>query len=768
MTAPAPASVLPGEAVVKRTERPHPLTPLIRGWLVLVALAANFLRELFPGGGDRFQARDPSWLLILITAIVVVAALAGLVTWYFTRFVIDDEELRIETGALSRTSRRIPFERLQSVDIIQPLAARVFGLVELRLEVGAGDSAVKLRYLQRRRAVQLRDYLLTRAQGQAMSLAGAGSSAVTSAFTDASAEDELLVRVPPQRLVVGFLLSSEWLTTFALTALGLLVASWFDVIAYALPVLIPLAISTATLVSRRVISMFHFTLAQSPRGLRVTRGLTNLTSQTVPVARIQGVKVSQSLLWRLVGLYRLDVDVLGFGASDSENNESSATTVLLPTATAADLKLALARVLPGLDLDVDRRPSPPRTRWARPFDFWTLRYGWNHQALITEHGLLTHETNIVPHAKTQSVRIEQGPWQRRLGLASVHVDTTKGPVTAVARHLDSADARELALSQLDRARDARAMPSKPQTPVPVGGPEEGILAEFRIDRRALIGSGGETEVFALDPYRVLRVYRAGHESPAATAVPLRQLYGFWSGVDIGVQLPLTYDIGERSGRLYTVDRRFVGQNFATWLSTAPTDARRTALVTYVQAANRLAQLPSPVPGFARLVGVGAPQTYDSLAALLWAMVSGPVSRSRNRLAADGVRVDEVLTRLFAEVGARTVTPALVHGDLCPENAYVSLGPDGQPWVSGIGDFSPHTHHGDPLMDVALGVAWIEMGRYPDARADGAWLTGLAVDRFGPDLAHWIGVYRRFYGLYFSDTFAVEPSTYAWCRTQLGG
>ena len=388
---------------------------------------------------------------------MVIAALAGLVTWYFTRFVIDDDELRIETGALSRTSKRIPFERLQSVDIIQPLAARVFGLVELRLEVGAGDSTVKLRYLKRSRATQLREYLLTRAHGQRVSLANASSSALPSAFTDASADDEVLVRVPPQRLVVGFLLSSEWLTTFAFAVAGLVVAFWFDVLAYALPVLIPLAISTATLVSRRVISMFHFTLAQSPRGLRVTRGLTNLTSQSVPLTRIQGVKVAQSLLWRPVGLYRLDADILGFGSSDSENNESSATTVLLPTPTAAELQLALARVLPGFDLDIDRRPSPRRTRWARPFDFWTLRYGWNDQALITEHGLLAHVTDIVPHAKTQSVRIEQGPWQRRLRLASVHVDTTKGPVTAIARHIDAADARELALSQLDRARTARRL-----------------------------------------------------------------------------------------------------------------------------------------------------------------------------------------------------------------------------------------------------------------------------------------------------------------------
>ena len=84
---------------------------------------------------------------------MVLAAVAGFVAWYFTRFVIDDEELRIETGAIFKKSTKIPFERLQSVDIIQPLAARMFGLAELRLD--AGNSTTKLRYLTPRQGVQV-------------------------------------------------------------------------------------------------------------------------------------------------------------------------------------------------------------------------------------------------------------------------------------------------------------------------------------------------------------------------------------------------------------------------------------------------------------------------------------------------------------------------------------------------------------------------------------------------------------------------------------
>ena len=161
---------------------------------------------------------------------------------------------------------------------------------------------------------------------------------------------------------------------------------------------------------------------------------------------------------------------------------------------------------------------------------------------------MTHQRNIVPHAKTQSVRIEQGPLQRRLGLADVHVDTPKGPVNAVAHQLDAAVARDLTMTQLDRARAARAADQQ-HRPVPKVADdhraEAEILASFGTSRDRLLGGGGETEVFALDEERVLRLYRASHEaSPDHTVAHLKHLYAGWSGVEVGIEVPA--DLGGRT------------------------------------------------------------------------------------------------------------------------------------------------------------------------------------------------------------------------------
>ena len=104
---------------------------------MFVAIAIGYGRELITSSSEnQFDSGGLTWILPLLGIVVVLAAVAGFVAWYFTRFVIDDEELRIETGAIFKKSTKIPFERLQSVDIIQPLAARMFGLAELRLDAG--------------------------------------------------------------------------------------------------------------------------------------------------------------------------------------------------------------------------------------------------------------------------------------------------------------------------------------------------------------------------------------------------------------------------------------------------------------------------------------------------------------------------------------------------------------------------------------------------------------------------------------------------------
>ncbi|MDN5724669.1 MAG: PH domain-containing protein [Propionibacteriales bacterium] len=461
-------------AGVSREQRPHPLTPLIRGWIVLLAAVFYIGKEFIPNGSRRGGELPPlQWILGAVGVVALLVGLGSFITWWFTKYVIDAQELRIETGMLNKRSRKIAFDRVQSVDLIQPLGARLFQLAELRIEVG-GAEAVKIRYLKRKDATRLRDYLLARAHGQQAEVESVSDADV---LADRSSTDHVIATISPVQLVTGFLLSAEFLISAFFLVTAVIITSALGVILFALAGLLPAAIGLFSLISRRLITQFNFSLADTGRGLRITRGLTNLTSQSLPIDRIQGLRISQDALWRLKDWYRVEVDVLGYADQNQGQNNSDASSLLLPVATRAQLNATLAYCLNGADHEgIEMHAMPKQARWLRWWNSWTIRYGVNDRLAVNEIGWLFKRTEIIPHAKTQSVRIERGPLQRRLGVATVHIDTTKGPVNWSAPHLSNDVARDFAFGQLDRARAARAAIDSrrgvrfPDDPRPRGNP----------------------------------------------------------------------------------------------------------------------------------------------------------------------------------------------------------------------------------------------------------------------------------------------------------
>jgi putative membrane protein len=116
----------------------------------------------------------------------------------------------------------------------------------------------------------------------------------------------------------------------------------------------------------------------------------------------------------------------------------------------------MQRILHDVDpLAVELNPAPHAARRRAPLQHGNLGVAATDSLLVTSRGWVVPKVDVVPHARTQSVRVTQGPWQRLLGLASVHVDSTPGPIRITALHRSAAEAREIADAQADRARRAR-------------------------------------------------------------------------------------------------------------------------------------------------------------------------------------------------------------------------------------------------------------------------------------------------------------------------
>lgn len=439
----APASEPP-------TNRTHPLTGVVQGAI----FAALGFFGLVGSGLSNGGFGDLPLLLAIPAALVgslLVGCAAGYWIWWSTTYVIDTTEVRIDKGVLWRSSRRIAFERIQAVDVAEPLLARLFGLAELRIDAAGGKgSRTALKFLPLATCQALRQILLERVHG------------VDAEPDEFVGDDAVIVVVPPQRLLLAVILTLDFLGTVLATVVvvvaAVVTAGFLD--AYSIAVLgavLPLGSALVTMVGRRVLADWDFRLTRTSTGLRIERGLLSRVSQTIGFDRIQGVALKEPYLWRRLGWVRLEVDVAGQASSAGKSENGTDTTpTLAPIVDRAMARSILAEVVPGAVPDGQAPIAVPGRAW--PFAPVGWRYRWvgaDAVAFIDRSGWLHRTTDVVPHARTQSVAIRQGPLQRRLGVATLEVHTPDGPVDAKGRHLDASDARTVAFAQLERARRAR-------------------------------------------------------------------------------------------------------------------------------------------------------------------------------------------------------------------------------------------------------------------------------------------------------------------------
>ncbi|MFF1305143.1 PH domain-containing protein [Streptomyces sp. NPDC058307] len=430
------------DAVAEKPEREpvaerrlHPITPLRRAWAPVAVVIGWAVHD--PDQAQRQLTRlTTTALLIALAVIIPAAALYGFLTWWFTHFAVTDSELRIRTGLLFRRTAHIRLERIQAIDVTQPLLARVAGVAKLRLDVVGTDKKDELAFLGEREARDLRAELLARAAG----------FAPETAHEVGEAPARELMRTPPRDLALSLVLTgATWGTLVATlvvpSLLWMATHSLWTVLATAVPLLGAAGASSVG----RFVTEYDWTVGESPDGLRIDHGLLDRTHETVPPGRVQTVRIVEPLLWRRRGWVRVELDVAG-----------SSNSVLVPVAPREVAEAVVARVLPGVTVPPLQALSRPPRRARRCVPLWWRGHGLTvtDAVFASRQGLLRRRLSLVPHAKVQSVRLTQGPWERLWRVADVQVDTGANK-TVTARLRDAQEAAELLGAQAERSRTGR-------------------------------------------------------------------------------------------------------------------------------------------------------------------------------------------------------------------------------------------------------------------------------------------------------------------------
>lgn len=503
----APDEPATGDGEPRRT---HPLSFAVKASHALPQLAVplGFVGYSVAGSGESdFAVR----LALGALAVIGAMLLTSFLQWRRFTYRVGENDIRVESGVLSRAARSVPFERIQDVSLEQKLLPRLLGLVQVRFETGAGGKdELSLTWLSLAEGEALRELVRERREE--------GKAPIPPTVdTQPQGDAELLFHMAPQRLL-SFGLFEFSLAVFAVlgglaqyaeTFLNIEVwdpdiyFDWFagpghwllelGLLAQVIGVIAGLAslvlIGLVTGVVRTVLRDWDFRLEKTAKGFRRRRGLLTRTDVVMPAHRVQALEIGTGIIrkrWGWSGLKFVSLaqdagsssHVVAPFAQDDELAPIMHAAGFHPAAAGLDWHrrtrayrnasmlidggtlALLSAVLLLLSLGIEVEGLADRWFMAlipagfglalavRQYFLWRIdRNALDERQIYRHHGWLSPGTRIASRVKLQSAEIRQGPLGRRLGYASLHLGLAGGSFAINGIPLERA--RELRRAVID-------------------------------------------------------------------------------------------------------------------------------------------------------------------------------------------------------------------------------------------------------------------------------------------------------------------------------
>jgi putative membrane protein len=454
----------------------HPAAMIVGGIRTLRRWVSGLV---FPGivllVSQGFNLWTVTLFLLGLLVVAALAALWGFLSWRATTYAVTGNSFRLRQGVFQKNERTIPLEHVQSVDTVQGIIQRAFGVYEVRVETaggGASEPDASLAALDRDAAQTLRreiegserqwseetagPTILRRLSTRELLVAGATSGQIGVAFSV---------------LAIGFqFLDNFFPEDFVRRLVETLAPNWLMVVLILLPTGLLLAWLLA--IAGTVLAYTGFTLSRQGDYLYIKRGLLERREATIPLSRIQAVRVSEGLLRQPFGLASLRVESAGYG---EDSGVSTTLFPLLPRDEVEDLLRGAAPDFAGAPA-VESLPRRALPRYVfRATILYTIiafaaalvsslvfqsalgllglllippaaAYGWlcyrdagwalEEDRLVVRHRSLGRKTAVAPRDHLQSRGMVSSPFQRRVRLATFLAEVASGSGGSVLRVKD--------------------------------------------------------------------------------------------------------------------------------------------------------------------------------------------------------------------------------------------------------------------------------------------------------------------------------------------
>lgn len=457
---------------------------------LIIFLANGFNVTYNPRDGGFWSTLIPLGIFILI---ILVRLINGILKWWTYVYWFEDNELRAEYGLIVKKKRYIPFDRIQSLNYKEGIFHRLFGLVQVMVETAGStngkpeviltaitkDAANRIERVTRKRKeekqenemigkdivpeemtsssarvihkMNTKDLILLATTSSSMGVVIAGIAAVLSQFAE--------------------FIPFEWL----FEEFSSFIKFGFVIVAFAVFVTFLVTWFVAVIIT--FINYYNFTVIEENERLTITRGLLEKKKVTIPLNRIQAIKIVENPLRQAFGFAAVVVE----SASGGYRGEEKKIT-LLPLIKKRNLYNPLQELFTEFEWQqsITRPPKKAKPFFYRIDFIWLLpviglsSYFWFPYGLLSLlivvpviciglwqfkttgfaisgnqltlcYRIFSRVTFIVEKKRIQALECRQTYFQKRREIATVQVTVMSGlaGATAKALNLENRDVEEM-------------------------------------------------------------------------------------------------------------------------------------------------------------------------------------------------------------------------------------------------------------------------------------------------------------------------------------
>ncbi|TWK31565.1 hypothetical protein CHCC20369_3745 [Bacillus licheniformis] len=453
--------------------RMHPAAVILNFIKGLVETVKNFI---IPFGVVIFLNQSQTVKMIAIAAAVlffIALVVTSIIKWSKFTYRIEEDELRIEEGLINKKKRYIPIERIQTINTSAGLIQQMFKLVKLQIETASGgtEAEVSLVAITQAEAERIQQALFERKK------AAEDTGTDVPVPLEETAEEAEEAEEP----VMMYKMTGQELLTAASTSSGIGVIisgvfafftqvddffdlDWlYDRFAFlnsagaaviALAAFVALFIAWLLSIVGMLLKYANFTVVRKEKEIVISRGLIEKQQITIPLQRIQAIKIKESLIRQPFGLAA--VTIVSAGGNVLEEDKSA---ILFPIISKKIINQRLGEFIPDYapEDDLNRLPKRALRRYILraswpvlavvplsilfppwgylsavliPF-YWIIGYfsyrdaGWkiSGSKIIMSSRFIGRTTAVIQRRRMQVFEVSRSYFQRRKQLVSIHTST---------------------------------------------------------------------------------------------------------------------------------------------------------------------------------------------------------------------------------------------------------------------------------------------------------------------------------------------------------